>query len=148
MTYQWKIPVYSIPAQVAGEELERIKTERGGLTPEAVVDESRSEAAPLHGCFEWDDQAAAEKYRCQQAADMIRAITVSVDPGNGADPVEVRAFVSAGGCYQDIRTVISTPDYYAELLKKALDELEAFRRKYNDLSELSGVLNEIDKLSA
>lgn len=147
MIYQWKIPVYSVSAQVAGEELERIKTERGSLTPEAVVDESRSESAPLHGCFEWDDRTAAENYRCQQAAKIIRSIVVTMEPEGDAAPVKVRAFVSVAGEYQDIKTVVETPDYYAEMLKSAIAELTAFRQKYQDLTELSGVFEAIEDLS-
>ena len=147
MIYSWKIPIFSIPAQEAGEELERIKNVRGGLTPEAVVAESRAEQATLHSCFEWDDKKAAENYRCQQAAQIIRSIVVTME-GQDNQPVEVRAFVAVGGDYKDIQTVVETPGYYQEMLKKALGELGAFQEKYKSLAELSGVFQEIEKLTA
>ncbi len=148
MIYKWKIPVFGVSAQDAGEELERIKTERGFLSPEAVVDESRPPEAPLHGCFEWDDAIAAEKYRCQQASHIIRSITVDIERPSNDTPVSVRAFVAIPGGYTDIITAIKTPDYHAEILREALDELSAFKKKYNDLCELSLVFEAIEKVSA
>lgn len=148
MIYKWKIPVFGISAQDAGEELERIKTERGYLSPENVVEESRPPEAPLHGCFEWDDAIAARKYRCQQASHIIRSITVDIEHPSKNSPVSVRAFVAIPGGYTDIITAVRTPDYHAAMLKEALDELSAFKRKYNDLRELSMVFEAIEKVSA
>lgn len=68
MVYKWKIPgVIPVDAQTAGEELQRIYQEKGGLNPSDIVEESRHDSAPLHPCFEWDDETAAEKYRQTQA---------------------------------------------------------------------------------
>lgn len=55
--------------------------------------------------------------------------------------------MSVAGEYRDIKTVVETPDYYAELLKSAIAELTAFRQKYHDLTELSGVFEAIEDLS-
>lgn len=146
MIYKWKVPVFEVSAQTAGEELERITEKHGKLTPKAVVDESRSETAPLHDCFEWDDKTAAENYRCQQAAKIIRSIVVEVEPKTNTEPVDVRAFVSIGGEYKDIKTVVSTHDYYASMLETAFAELDAFRQKYSRLQELATVFVAIDAL--
>ena len=68
MTYKWKLPgIIPVEAQEAGEELDRIYKKYGELQPSTIVDESRDSSAPLHKCFEWDDQTAAEKYRETQA---------------------------------------------------------------------------------
>lgn len=49
MVYKWKMPgLYDIPAQAAGEELDRIYEEKGELQARDVVNESRPETAPLH----------------------------------------------------------------------------------------------------
>lgn len=146
MIYKWKVPVFEVSAQTAVEELERITKKHGRLTPKAVVDESRSETAPLHNCFEWNDKTAAENYRCQQAAKIIRSIVVEVEPKTNTEPVDVRAFVSIGGEYKDIKTVVSTPDYYASMLETAFAELDAFRQKYSRLQELATVFVAIDAL--
>lgn len=70
---------FPVDAQTAGEELDRIRVSYGTLQPAAVVDESRPEDAPLHPCFEWDDETAAEKYREHQATTIIRSVRVVCD---------------------------------------------------------------------
>lgn len=68
--------VGGVDAQTAGEELERIREDRGLLTPGAVVEESRPEDAPLHPVFEWRDPVAAEQWREHQASQLIKRVRV------------------------------------------------------------------------
>ena len=147
MTYKWKLPgVIPVDAQTAGDELERIYQERGELNPADIVEESRSEDAPLHPCFEWDDQTAAEKYRESQASLIIRSIVTVADGRN--EPQEVRAYVHVENTYRPVSVVVESRDYMEELLKTALLELAAFQRKYNALSSLRPVFEAIEKVSA
>lgn len=144
MIYQWKTPLWRIDAQKAGEEMERIAKERNQLTPNVIVSESRLETALLHDYFEWNDAKAAEQYRETQAQAILRNIvTINVNEKPLAEPV--RAFVSIAGEYRSIDVVIETQPYKDELLKKALDELQSFKRKYSALSELDAIFNAIDK---
>lgn len=92
MVYQYKVPYARVGAQIAGEELARIEKEKGSLTPEMVVDESREEDAPLHPVFELDDKKAAECYRIVQAGGLIRNVTVKIEEAPRMEPV--RAFVN------------------------------------------------------
>ena len=150
MIYQWKLPgVMPVDAQTAGDELERIYSERGDVSPAAVVDESRPDVAPLHPCFEWDDAAAAEKYRETQARLIIRSIVTVREDGESAVPIETRAFVSAdnSGGYKPISVVVNQPEQLDYLLNRALRELEAFRRKYAALKQLRPVFSAIDSLT-
>jgi hypothetical protein len=58
-------------------ELERLcRTGKGLLTAEAVVEAARNERSPLHGEFEWDDSAAAHRYRIEQARGLIRRFPI------------------------------------------------------------------------
>ena len=107
-----------LDAQVAGEELQRIYREKGALNPAEIVDESRDSAAPLHPCFEWDDVAAAEKYRQTQAQMIVRSI-VTVQETPNREPVETRAFVSVRQEYKPIEVVTSSEEQMQELLKTA-----------------------------
>jgi hypothetical protein len=51
----------------------------GGLiTPDIVVAAARHPDSPLHSEFEWDDTAAAEKYRLDQARALIRSVKVNI----------------------------------------------------------------------
>lgn len=144
MVYEWKVKcVMKVDAQTAGEEFERICEKNGRLDPADVVEESRQESAPLHKCFEWRDDVAAEMYRKTQASQMIRAITTVVESPNEG-PVEVRAFVNTGDKYAPIVTVLKSEDSTAYMLKCARSELQSFKRKYATLAELSGVIKSID----
>ena len=147
MTYQWKTPyVMPVDAQSAGEELDRIYQKHGNLIPSNVVEESRDETSVLHPCFEWNDAAAAEKYRETQAGLILRNITVVSESVGNEEPV--RAFVSVQKSYQPIEIVLSDQEKTEELLRNALKELVSFKAKYNTLSMLKPVFDAIEKVSA
>lgn len=145
MVYQWKVPgIIPVDAQTAGEELERIYNRDGSITPEAVVEDSTDPSAPLHGCFEWDNEKAAHKYRITQAQGIIRCI-VSVDTPASPE-TSVRAFVSTRQVYKPITVVLDDESAREELLRSAKAELENFKRKYATLKELSAVFAAIEEV--
>lgn len=144
MTYQWKVPgIMPVDAQTAGNELQRIYERDGVIEPETVVAESRTPSAPLHSCFEWDDEKAAHKYRITQAQNIIRAIVV-VDE---AKQPETRAFVNVQREYHPVSVVVRNPEKREILLQNALNELRWFERKYNTLQELSNVFAAIKEVT-
>ena len=65
----------------------------GRLRDHDVVETARDRASVLHGLFEWDDAAAAEKYRLEQAQGLIRRVRVQIVAGEKR-VVRVRAYVS------------------------------------------------------
>jgi|SRR5215472_2243064 len=67
-----------VSEEVIKQELATIETAEGRLVPSTVVDAARAPDSPLHPLFEWDDSAAAEKYRLDQARTIIRRVTVTV----------------------------------------------------------------------
>lgn len=145
MTYQWKVPgIMPVDAQTAGNELQRIYERDGVIEPETVVAESQAPSAPLHSCFEWDDEKAAHKYRITQAQGIIRAI-ISVDETEKSP--ETRAFVSVEREYHPVSVVIRNPEKRDVLLQNALNELRWFERKYNTLQELSNVFAAIKEVT-
>lgn len=147
--YRWKSGARSpVSAQVAGEVCASLE-EAGNLTPQALVEASRPEDAPLHAAFEWDDATAAELYRETQAGYIIRSVEVVVH--GSAEPV--RAFVSVTTSkgatpYASVERVMVRADSRALLLERARAELETFRRKYRQLSELAEVFAAIDAMEA
>lgn len=145
MTYQWKVPgVIPVDAQTAGEVLERIYSRDGVIDPETVVKESEAPSAPLHNCFEWDNEKAAHKYRITQAQGIIRAI-VAVDETDHTP--ETRAFVNVNREYQPVSVVIRNPEKRDVLLQNALCELRWFERKYQALKELAPVFNAVKEVT-
>lgn len=143
MVYAWKLPgIVPVDAQTAGDELSRIYKRDGGISLKTVVDESRGKDAPLHGCFEWDDTKAAEKYRQSQAAHIIRSITVVTEiAADNGSPMAVRAFVTTKTTpnYEPIQAVISSPDKYRVLLEQAKRDMQSFVQKYSVLSDHSAL---------
>ena len=149
--YKWVTGSHAkLDAQKVGETLSRIE-QKGELTPQAVVDASRRKNAPLHDYFEWRDDVAAEKYRCVQAGYLIRSIEI-VSVGT-SEPT--RAFVSVSTSdegnkrtYINIERAMSTAGTRDEVLSRALAELQAFKRKYEGLSELASIIEVIDSIAA
>lgn len=135
--------------QVAGE-LDRIRQAYGELKPEHVVEESRPKDALLHSLFQWNDTVAAEQWRKEQAAKIIRNVNVVVKNENINCTVRAFVSVSAGKdiarSYIPIKEAIVNKDAYADLLQQAKDEMSAFVRKYSQLTELNAVKAEMLKL--
>lgn len=116
------------------------------ITPEKVLERAKDENSELHKCFEWNNDVAAEKYRTIQAGNVIRMLYI--EPKNeDAPPVRVlsRTFDTV---YQPTRTFLTNATEYEDLLKRALSELESFRKKYETLSELEQVFEQIDLITA
>lgn len=143
--YQWKVPgLYQVSADTAAGEINRLYKQTGRIEPQDIVDASRPDDAPLHGCFEWDDTKAAELYRCTQAGKLIRCI-VEVPDDKEDEPI--RAFVNVQSSYQPISVVVKDSEKMDALLDCALKDLESFRRKYARLKELQPVFDAIEEIN-
>lgn len=140
MVYEWKMPgLHHVPAQKAGEELDRIYKERGRLDAADVVEESRPKSAPLHPCFEWRDNVAAEKYREHQARNLINCVVTKLDTKTGST-AEVRAFFHVQDSYHPVNVILEKPDYNAELARDALRYIEIFERRFATIESLQPVI--------
>ena len=138
MVYQWRNKKRPVSAQAAGEELERIGAKNGKIEPKAVVDESRPKKAVLHPCFEWNDKKAAERWRVQQARNIIGDIIIIREEVPEAPPV--RAFVNVQplnqrGEFIHVDAASKQPDKWAIVKKNALAEMMQFEQKYAALIE-------------
>ena len=146
--YEYKVKgLFKVDAQVAGEVCEKLQNSPQGLSPETLLEASSDASAPLHDEFEWRDDVAAQKYRLQQAANLIRCITLVVDT-NDIEGDNPRAFVCTPGnksAYVSLKSALSNDVWREHLLKQARDELRWFQGKYRQLDELAGVNAEIDK---
>lgn len=141
----WKINIFPVSADTAKAEFDRIYEKYGALTTKDIVDESRDESAALHKCFEWNNEIAAEKYRQKQAGDMIRCL-VSVVKHNDSDvPIAVRAIVKTNEKYEPITVTMRSEEKTAVLLMDALNDIDRFKKKYAELSDLSTVFNAMDE---
>lgn len=131
------------------KELENIKSAHGGiLKPEHVVAFARDESTALHAWFDWDNDAAAEKYRLVQARTIIR---IMVAPVEGVDqPVRINVSImedrkQPGGGYRSLEQAMADPDLRKKVLQTVLIELTGVRRRYKALNELADVFASIDQ---
>lgn len=146
--YKWKVPgLIPVDAETAGKELTRIYERDGAIAPETLVNESRADTAPLHHCFEWDNDKAAEKYRISQAGNIIRHIVIeNPEDASGTQVPPVRAFVHTKivSGYEPIEIVISSAEKCKDLLEQATRDMQWFTQKYKNLRELDAVRAAMD----
>lgn len=134
------------------EVLKMIAKRDGGLLrPQAVVDEARKEASPLHSAFEWDDAIAGEKYRLGQAQKLIRSFRVIQDDGDGSfeRPVFVGLSVdrtenSSNNPYRLADDIKTRPDLLAVAERDALEQLRGLKDRYAHLKRLRDIWDAID----
>ena len=72
---------------------------------------------------------------------------VRQNPDKEPEKTNIRLLVNDGtntNTYKPIRFVVKKQDEYEQLLEKARAELQAFKRKYSNLSELEEILSLID----
>lgn len=115
----------------------------GTLTPEVVVDAAREPDHPLHSRFEWDDSVAAEKYRRDQAHQIIQKAKISYQPhGEDGPPRLVRAFHAVragdGHVYEPTEKVVEDP--FTQRLVLA-DMERRWKELYEQFKEFSEFLD-------
>ena len=124
----------------------------GLIKPDRVVEAARPKDSPIHDQFEWNNSAAAEKYRLIQASELIRVSVEIIDCGEDRDPVMVRAFTSLttergeSGGYRATVQVLSNKQMREQMLEDAITELQAFEKRYAILKELAEVFAASRKL--
>lgn len=149
MAYAWKKGYHArVSAQAAAEVCSDLEAQ-DALSSENLVEVSRPESAPLHGAFDWDDAVAGENWRKFQAGTIIRSLVIVSETDDGVPAEPVRAFFSiklTEPNFESLHVIIRDQDKYADLLKTAIRELQAFSRKYRTLKELAPVTEAIDQL--
>lgn len=150
MVYKWETPIYTVDANIVGQEIQDIENKKGSVTKQDLVDRAREKSNPMHDLFEWDDTVAAEKYRCKQAGDILCNLKIVVE-GDGQQVS--RAWVNiekvAPNCtarYVNVEVAMKDEGAKTTVFENALRELENFKRKYENLHELETLFIEINKL--
>lgn len=142
------------------ETLTAIYKDRGELTPQAVVDEARSESHPLHSRFEWDDEKAGEAYRRVQAGALIRSVKIVYTETPAGEKRSVRAFSARGnsptvenrepadiGGYAPTEELVRDDISRKILLRELQREVQALQRKYGHLEEFAAIITSVAKAS-
>ena len=140
--------------QTITDELLLIKEQNNGFVdPVAVVEYARNPKTVLHNRFEWDNTEAAERYRIWQARMIIRMELVVVPINEGKGKI-VRSFISLVADrrteqdkgYRFMVDVLSDADLRDQMLDAAHRDMGIFRRKYNQLNELSKVFSAMEEV--
>ena len=136
-------------AQPVGEALEALRRAQGGyLKPATVVMAAKARSSPLHPYFTWDNKAAAARWRLAQAGQLIAAVQLVRTNGH---QLRTRAFVAlsqqpGSRGYESITEILSDAEKYAQLLRRALQELELVRSRYAEVKELGRLFKELDRV--
>jgi len=154
--YTWvpgsRFSVYD--ATIIGSELESlIEVHNQALTAEDVVEAARAPTSAMHPIFGFgEDERLAHERRLELARGLLRSVRVRILTPKKKEVV-VRLTVATPGApdpnkknYSTTEYALNDPEMRTEVLRQALRELIAFRRKYAELSELSIVFAAIDKM--
>jgi hypothetical protein len=125
--------------------------ERGLIKPHQIVDAARSEDSVLHSYFCWDDTEAAEKWREEQARQLLKSIRLTVDT---SPPVSVRAFISlptdrvSGEGYRRMEEVLNNDFMVRQLfadIEARIEKWEALSRSLGAIIDFSTVKKQIKR---
>lgn len=122
-------------------ELEALHAKHGKLNEDILVRASKRATSSLHSLFLWDDPDAAAAIGRREIARYL-ICSVKILPSEAKElqcSVRMRKFYGLGEGYRSIQDIAGDKRLYADLLVKAMSEMESFTNKYQMLSELSDV---------
>ena len=141
MIYKWGEGYrFSLDAQKVGEHLNRLHGRNGELTAEIVLKDASRPNSPIHDAFEWDDQTAAYEYRLVLARKLLAAIVFVPNEQPDAEPLRFYVHIQNGeSYYTTLIAAMSDEQKRAQVLGRALQELESWRKHYQAYEELAEV---------
>ena len=146
MKYKWNNVSFSANANKVGHELEIIEATTE-LTNFNILQYAKThKSSELNKCFEWDNTIAGEKWRMQQANNILASISIVVTEKE--EPV--KAFVNIKTheekrVFKSIVKVLNNEYEYQQLLKKAERDFISYKDKYNKLVEIKDLKSIIIK---
>jgi len=137
-------------ASIVGAHIEMLREKfKGEITPEDVLEDAKNDNSPLHSFFEWSDSAAAHQHRLQQARGLIRSV-VAVYVREDKPAVKTRAYVhipqGETSHYREASHAMSQKSTRDVVLKRALEELIGWQKRYHDLHEFADLFEGIAQL--
>ena len=121
----------------------------GGVTPRVILDDAKKHESPLHDYFDWDNTLAAEKWRLQQAGQLLRNIEL-VETKDSEEwrrrafrPIELEILIEEAAeepksRMMTIHAIEADPVLRAQVCEKAKRDLQVWLDNYFWLEELSG----------
>lgn len=122
----------------------------GRITAEAVVEDARDEASPLHAEFEWDDSKASHQWRIRQARALI--VSVRIEVAHEHRVLSTVAYVRDPDAATQEQGYVRTVDLQSDedrarraLLNEA-GQIEARLRRARDLAAVLGMEAELETI--
>ena len=114
------------------------------VRPHDVLQDARNPRSVFHSYIEWDDRKASEKYRLQQARELVsRLKMVYVNPAGHA--INVREYVHLQvetpdrrivGGYIPRQQAVKTSHFRSQMIELAIRDQVAFKRRYACFPEI------------
>jgi hypothetical protein len=121
-----------VSADVVYRECENLRR-RGQLTPRNFVRLATPPDHPLHAALEWDDAVAGQRYRENQARNLIRSISV-VTSNDKPRRVYIHVPAAKGeGIYDHGDVIAQHIDMFAAAQEEAVRDLLSAQERLNDL---------------
>jgi len=141
-----------IDPEAVVSHIEELREVGGGIvTPAQIVEMARDPNALLHGCFTWDNGEAAESWRKQEARQILRAVRyydAGKDIGRAYEAVRLRTDDGAiRRGYMESKQAASDPDLRMQVLRQAMRQMIALRKRFQSFSELSGVWTQLEDVA-
>lgn len=149
------VKVRKSDAKVVCSILKRIERDSGIITPALVVEAARNKKSPLFKYFDWNDTAAAAKWREHQARLLICSVQVTIKD-SGGNETSVRAFVNVSPSENEVDDVIGgrgymsaersgrSENYQQQVLRYAYQQLVGWRKRFGGFKEFFEVAEKID----
>ena len=113
-------------------------------SPQEIVSKAKDENTELHKCFTWNDKAAADKWRLQEARLLVCHLVIKREE-NTENNMPLRFFYkNDNDGYKPSALIFKNENEYEKLLMQALSELHSFKKKYAMLQELQEILDLIE----
>jgi hypothetical protein len=126
-----------------------LETEDGRITPDDIVRAAQDHNSPLHKEFEWDDAAAAQAHRLNQARELIRRVEVHivinrVQVGVVGYVRDVEQPSNKQG-YRSVRRLQSEEELARETVAAEFEHAASRLRRARDIAIALGLEGEIDQ---
>lgn len=122
--------------------------DNGHPTPDSVLADARSVSSPLHDFFDWDDAVAAQRWRHDQAAYLLRNIRIVYETPDG--PRGIRLFLrieepeTRTATYYFAARVAEDPELSARHREQLVQRLKALRTELDRFDDFIPIAQAID----
>lgn len=126
---------------------------QGRIRPKDVVDAARDPTSPLHAHFDWQDSVAGEKWRLEQARELIRWVVVRVRVTKDR-MIGVPVYVRDPRCsprlqgYVTLSSIRGRKETARSALGIELQRVEGQLVRAESIAEVCGLLSELRAIRA